>query len=146
VSCTIRTDWSDGLNSAKNPAMRSISSWTEERERKKDKKQRREKMVKVVTDATFEAEVLQSSVPVVVDFFATWCGPCKMLAPILEQVSESMDGKVKFVKVDIDQNAVAENYRIQAVPTLKFFKGGQIVGESVGLVTQSALMERLKSL
>lgn len=103
-------------------------------------------MVKVVTDATFEAEVLQSSVPVVVDFFATWCGPCKMLAPILEQVSESMDGKVKFVKVDIDQNAVAENYRIQAVPTLKFFKGGQIVGESVGLVTQSALMERLKSL
>ena len=102
-------------------------------------------MVKAVTDATFEQEVLKSEVPVVVDFFATWCGPCKMLAPILEKVSEELEGKVKFVKIDIDQNAAAVTYRIQAVPTLKFFKGGQVVGESVGLESQAALTQKIQA-
>lgn len=103
-------------------------------------------MVNVVTDATFDQEVLKSDLPVVVDFFAVWCGPCKMLAPILEQASTDLDGKVKFVKVDIDQNQVAENYQIQAVPTLKFFKNGELAGESIGLVSPEALIKKIQAL
>ncbi|MBR5473979.1 MAG: thioredoxin [Lachnospiraceae bacterium] len=90
-------------------------------------------MVQVVTDATFEAEVLKSEVPVVVDFFAVWCGPCRMLAPVLDKMSNELEGKVKFVKIDIDQNRAAETYRIQAVPTMKMFVGGKVVDEVVGM-------------
>lgn len=103
-------------------------------------------MVNLVTDATFDQEVLQSNLPVVVDFFAVWCGPCKMLSPILEQASADFDGKVKFVKIDIDQNMIAENYQIQAVPTLKFFKNGEPAGESIGLVSAEALNEKIQAL
>ena len=90
-------------------------------------------MVHVVTDATFEAEVLKSEIPVVVDFFAVWCGPCRMMAPILDKMSEEFAGKVKFAKIDIDQNMAAETYRIQAVPTMKLFMGGKVVDEVVGM-------------
>ena len=103
-------------------------------------------MINVVTDATFEQEVLKSELPVVVDFFATWCGPCKMLAPILEQSAKDFEGKVKFVKIDIDQNTIAENYQIQAVPTLKFFKNGELSGESVGLVSAEDLKGKIQAL
>lgn len=103
-------------------------------------------MVNVVTDATFDQEVLKSELPVVVDFFAVWCGPCKMLAPILEQLAQDFEGKVTFAKIDIDQNRVPENYQIQAVPTLKFFKDGKIAGESIGLVSAEDLKEKIQSL
>ncbi len=103
-------------------------------------------MVKVITDETFEAEVLKSEVPVVVDFYATWCGPCKMLAPTLERLSEELAGKVKFAKIDIDHNMAADTYRIQAVPTLKIFHGGVVVDEVVGMVPPAAIMSKLQAL
>ena len=79
-----------------------------------------------VSDANFEKEVLQSSEPVLVDFFAEWCGPCKAMAPALEQVAAEMKGKVKIAKLDVDQNPeITQRYAIQAMPTLLIFKGGQ---------------------
>src|SRR5215510_15699192 len=92
---------------------------------------------KAVSDATFEKEVLQSSEPVFVDFFAEWCGPCKAMAPALEQVAAEMQGKVKVVKLDVDQNPdITQKYRIQAMPTLMIFKNGEVAAQRVGALTQ----------
>jgi thioredoxin 1 len=91
----------------------------------------------VVSDASFEKDVLQSSEPVLVDFFADWCGPCKAMAPALEQVAAEMKGKVKIVKLDVDANpAVTQKYRIQAMPTLMIFKDGQVAAQRVGALVQ----------
>ena len=90
-----------------------------------------------VSDASFEKDVLQSTEPVVVDFFADWCGPCKAMAPALEQVATDMKGKVKVVKVDVDANpGITQKYRIQAMPTLMIFKGGQVAAQRVGALVQ----------
>ena len=90
-----------------------------------------------VSDASFEKDVLQSSEPVLVDFFAEWCGPCKAMAPALEQVATELAGKIKVAKLDVDQNPdVTQKYRIQAMPTLMIFKGGEKVAERVGALTQ----------
>src|SRR5581483_7833228 len=90
-----------------------------------------------VSDADFDKVVLQSSEPVLVDFFAEWCGPCKAMAPALEQVAAELQGKVKVAKLDVDQNpAVTQKYAIQAMPTLLIFKGGKKVAERVGALTQ----------
>jgi thioredoxin 1 len=79
-----------------------------------------------VSDATFEAEVLKSAEPVVVDFWAEWCGPCRMIAPALEEIASAMNGKVKIVKLNVDENpAVAAKYGIMSIPTLIMFKNGQ---------------------
>jgi thioredoxin 1 len=95
-----------------------------------------------VSDATFEEEVLQSSEPVLVDFFAEWCGPCKAMAPALEQVAAEMKGKVKFAKLDVDQNPeVTQRYTIQAMPTLMIFKDGKKVAERVGALTQKRQLQ-----
>ncbi len=95
-----------------------------------------------VSDATFEKEVLQSAEPVLVDFFAEWCGPCKAMAPALEQVAAEMKGKVKFAKLDVDQNPqVTQKYTIQAMPTLMIFKGGKKVAERVGALTQKKQLQ-----
>ena len=86
-----------------------------------------------VTDANFETEVLQSDIPVVVDFWAEWCGPCKMIAPHLEAISEEMDGKVKIVKMNVDANQqVPQAFRIMSIPTMIAFKGGEPVAQKVG--------------
>jgi thioredoxin 1 len=99
-----------------------------------------------ITDATFEAEVIQSSLPVVVDFWTTWCGPCKMIAPILEEVAEEMGDKVKIVKVDVDQNnQTAGKYNIMSVPSLLFFKNGEVVDQVIGAVPKAALMQRIQA-
>jgi len=91
----------------------------------------------VVSDASFEKDVLQSSEPVLVDFFADWCGPCKAMAPALEQVATEMKGKVKIVKLDVDANpAVTQKYHIQAMPTLMIFKDGQVAAQRVGALVQ----------
>ena len=90
-----------------------------------------------VSDANFDKEVLQSSEPVLVDFFAEWCGPCKAMAPALEQVASELAGKIKVAKLDVDQNPdVTQKYRIQAMPTLMIFKNGEIAAQRVGALVQ----------
>ena len=86
-----------------------------------------------VTDGTFEAEVLKSDKPVLVDFWAPWCGPCRMVAPVVEELSEEYSGKVKFLKLNTDDNTnTAANYGIRSIPTLLMFKGGQPVDQIIG--------------
>ncbi len=99
-------------------------------------------MTAEVSDANFKAEVLESSVPVVVDFFAEWCGPCKAMAPALEAVAKEMAGKVKIVKVDVDQNpGITQQFRIQAMPTLMMFKAGKVAATQVGALVQKKKLE-----
>jgi thioredoxin 1 len=99
-------------------------------------------MTKTVSDATFAAEVLQSSEPVLVDFFAEWCGPCKAMAPALDLVASEMTGKVKVVKLDVDQNPqITSKYRIMAMPTLILFKGGEVAAQHTGALVQKAQLE-----
>ena len=95
-----------------------------------------------VSDTTFDAEVLKSKEPVLVDFFAEWCGPCKAMAPALDQVASEMAGKLKVVKVDVDQSsAIAQKYHIQAMPTLIMFKDGKEVDRHVGALVQKIKLE-----
>lgn len=95
-------------------------------------------MVKQVNVAEFDEIIKNSSVPVVCDFFATWCGPCKMLAPVMEQVSDEMDGKAIFLKVDVDDNMeLAGRYSIMSIPLLLVFKGGEVVDKSLGFMSKS---------
>jgi thioredoxin 1 len=99
-------------------------------------------MTDMVTDKNFAAEVLGSKEPVVVDFFAEWCGPCKAMAPALDLVAKEMAGKVKVVKVDVDQNPeITQKYRIQAMPTLMIFKDGQVAATQVGALVQKTKLE-----
>src|SRR6185503_12871645 len=95
-----------------------------------------------VSDANFDKEVLKSAEPVLVDFYAEWCGPCKAMAPALEQVAADLKGKVKIAKLDVDQNpAVTQQYRIQAMPTLMIFKNGQVAAQRVGALTQKKQLQ-----
>ena len=94
-----------------------------------------------VDSANFAAEVLQSATPVLVDFYATWCGPCKMLAPVVEQIAEERAGSLKVCKLDIDAaNDIAMQYRIMSVPTLLLFKDGQVVEQLVGAQPKERLL------
>lgn len=89
--------------------------------------------IPAVTDTNFENEVLQSATPVLVDFWATWCGPCRALSPKLEEISQNLGGKVKFVKLDVDANAeVPSKFGIRGIPTLILFKNGQMLDQLVG--------------
>jgi thioredoxin 1 len=93
-----------------------------------------------VTDATFDAEVKQSSLPVVVDFWAEWCGPCKQIGPALEELSETYAGKVKIVKVNVDDNPGAPSQMgVRGIPALFLFKDGQVVSNKVGAAPKAAL-------
>lgn len=98
-------------------------------------------MATVTTDKTsFQNDVLQSNEPVVVDFWAEWCGPCKMIAPSLEEISAEMDGKVKIAKVNIDENPeLAAQYGVRSIPTLMLFKGGEVADMKVGAAPKTAL-------
>ena len=101
----------------------------------------------IVTDANFEEEVIKSKMPVMVDFWATWCGPCRMLAPVVEELAGDYAGKVKVCKLDTDQGPdTSAKYRISSVPTILFFKDGQVVSQAVGLQSKSALQEKLDTL
>jgi thioredoxin 1 len=98
-----------------------------------------------ITDATFEEEVINAETPVLVDFWADWCAPCKMIAPIVEDLAEEYDGKIKFTKLDVDSNPrSATNYGVRGIPTLLIFNGGQPVGQVVGAVPKSVLKDRLE--
>jgi thioredoxin 1 len=99
-----------------------------------------------VTGETFEQEVVQSSKPVLVDFYATWCGPCKMIGPIIDQISDEMSDRAKVVKVDVDQaRDLASKFKVMSVPTLMIFKDGQMVDQILGAVPKDRLIEKLES-
>ena len=99
-----------------------------------------------VSDATFEAEVLKSTEPVVVDFWAEWCGPCRMIAPALEEISTSLGPKVKIVKLNVDENPqTAQKYGIMSIPTLMLFKGGELASRQVGAAPKAKLEQWITS-
>ncbi|HKT03368.1 MAG TPA: thioredoxin [Rugosimonospora sp.] len=102
--------------------------------------------MQAVTDATFVSEVLQSETPVLVDFWAEWCGPCLRVAPVLEEIAKEMGEKVKIVKLDIDANpGTARDYQVMSVPTLTVFKGGQPVQSVAGARPKSDLIRLIES-
>ena len=102
------------------------------------------KMETVFTSANFDADVLGSEIPVVVDFFATWCGPCRMMAPVIEELAEEYDGKVKIGKLDVDENSdIAARL---SIPTIILFKNGEVFSKSVGLQDKEVLENAIKEM
>jgi thioredoxin 1 len=94
------------------------------------------------TDATFDAEVLKSDIPVLVDFWAPWCGPCLMIAPVVEEIAESHKGKLKVVKMNVDENGqTPQTYGVMGIPTLILFKGGQVKEKVVGVLAKNKLVD-----
>ena len=97
------------------------------------------------TDDNFKTDVLDSKVPVLVDFWAEWCGPCRMVAPVLDELAKEFDGKIKIAKVNVDENKqVSMDYRIRSIPTLLFFKDGQMVKQLVGAHPKSKLTSEIQ--
>ena len=102
-------------------------------------------MPKVATNTNFE-ELLQDSKLVIVDFWATWCGPCRMLSPLLDEIEEEMSDKITVVKVNVDDaDEIAMRYRIMSIPTLLFFKNGQVVDKTVGAMPKSTLVDKINA-
>ena len=100
-----------------------------------------------VTDSNFEQEVINSDIPVIVDFWAIWCGPCKMIAPIMEEFASEYDGKVKITKLDVDNNPnVAVKYGIRSIPTVLLFKDGKIIEQIIGAYPKSYFQDKISKI
>lgn len=99
------------------------------------------------TDNTFQTDVIKSSVPVMVDFYADWCGPCRMLGPVIEELAEEYEGKIKVGKVNVDENPeISQTFGIQSIPTILFFKEGKVVDKTVGVQSKDTLQNKLDAL
>ncbi len=97
-----------------------------------------------VNDSTFEAEVLKSNVPVLVDFWAVWCGPCKMIAPVVEEIAGEYNGKLKVAKLDVDNNPeTSMRFSIRSIPTIMIFKDGKVAEQIIGAVPKRALLDKI---
>lgn len=103
-------------------------------------------MVLKFTQADFQQEVLESDIPVLVDFFATWCGPCKMMSPVLEQLSEELEGKLKVGKIDVDEEPnLAGQYQVMSIPNFVIFKDGRAVDQIIGAVPKEQMMAKIQA-
>jgi len=99
-----------------------------------------------VTDKNFESEVLKANLPVLVDFWAEWCGPCKTISPIVEEIANELDGKLKVAKVNVDDaQELAQNYNIMSIPTLILFKDGELIEQIVGAMSKDQMMEKISA-
>lgn len=100
-----------------------------------------------ITDDSFEQDVLKSDIPVLIDFWATWCAPCRLLAPVIDQLAVEFEGKIKISKLDVDNNPnTAMNYGVRSIPAVLIFKNGQLVDNIVGNVPKAKLIERLNAI
>jgi thioredoxin 1 len=125
--------------------MSTTGKKTEDKKTEDKKAEGKKKLVKEITDDTFQAEVIKSDVPVLVDFWAPWCGPCRAMAPVLNRLAEEYEGKVKIVKIDIDsESEIAEGYQIQSIPTFMLFAKGQMREEITGAVPKADLEKAIK--
>lgn len=101
--------------------------------------------IQAVTDAEFEASVLKSEIPVLVDFWATWCAPCRMVAPVLDQLAAEYEGRAKVAKVDVDTNLkTSTKFNVRSIPAILFFKDGKLVDQMIGFAGKPALAEKFK--
>ncbi len=104
-------------------------------------------MANIFTDSNFQQEVLNSELPVVVDFYADWCGPCKMIGPVIEQLAEAYAGKIKVGKVNVDENMeLASKYRIMSIPAIMFFKNGEVQDQIIGAVPKAQIEAKFQAL
>lgn len=103
--------------------------------------------VKEISDSSFDGDVLKSDIPCVVDFWAPWCGPCKSIAPILEEIAAEFQGKIKILKMNVDDNPkTPSQYKVRGIPNLIFFKGGQVVDQIVGAVPKDQLLAAINKI
>lgn len=103
-------------------------------------------MAIAVNDSNFEEVVLKAEVPVLVDFWAEWCGPCKMMLPIIEEIAKEFEGKIVVAKVNVDDSSASGKYGIRNIPTILFFKGGQVADKQVGAVPKATLVSKINAL